>query len=228
VNPLRLGFQLGLEHVWSLSRARFGQVCAGLCLLWTVLFSLLSKQAGVTDATTQALLGPVFGIVVPIAVLCYARYLGSSSLGTTATTSALLGVKSRGFALGTSVAAVGCAGMLAAVLAILSVATIRGSTDPRLARDLIASAWIGFLGGAAYASVFVALAAAKHSWWLFGFFLGDWLLGSGSSAWIGLWPRAHLANLLGADVAIPSAFGFSAWCLGGFCALGVGLFAAKA
>jgi hypothetical protein len=222
------GFQLGLQHVWSLSKARFGQVSLGLLLIWTALFSILSKQSGLSDATTHALVGPVFGIAVPIALLLYARHLGRTDLTAVTKTAALLGVSPRAFAVGSLAAAAGCAGVMGSVVAILSVSLVRGGVDPALARDLITSGWVGFLGAAAYASVFISLTATHHGWWIFSFFLADWLLGTGSTAWTGLWPRAHLANLLGAEVALPQAFAISASSLWAFCLLGGILFAARA
>lgn len=222
------GFQLGMEHVWSLSKGRFGQVGLGLLLIWTVLFSILSKQTGVSDATTRALVGPVFGLATPVALMLYARYLGAAGLTAVTESSVLLGVRPRGFASGALVAAAGCAGVSCALAALISVTFVRSGADPALARDLITSGGVGFLGGAAYASVFVSLAATNQGWWIFSFFLADWMLGSGSSAWTGLWPRAHLANLLGAEVALPHSFAISAGCLWGFCALGIAIFAVRA
>ncbi|HEX2882491.1 MAG TPA: hypothetical protein VHO25_23380 [Polyangiaceae bacterium] len=225
--PSPSGFLIGVEHVWSLSKGRFGKVSLGLLLIWTTLFSILSKQTGLSDATTHALVGPVFGIATPLALLLYARHLGASGLLTVGKTTALLGVSRQGFATGAVVTAAGCAGIAGALSAILSITVVRDGADPTLARDLITSAWVGFLGGAAYASVFVSLSATHHGWWVFSFFLADWLLGSGTSAWTGLWPRAHLANLLGAEVALPETFAISAGCLWAFCALGIALFAAR-
>lgn len=221
------GFQLGMEHVWSLSRGRFGQVGLGGLLIWTVLFSILTKQTGVSDATTRALVGPVFGLAAPITLMLYARYLGAAGLTAVSESSALLGVKPGGFASGALVAAAGCAGLSCTLAALVSVAFVRSGTDPALAHDLITSGGVGFLGGAAYASVFVSLSAMNQGWWIFSFFLADWMLGSGSSAWTGLWPRAHLANLLGAEVALPHSFAISAGCLWGFCALGITIFAVR-
>jgi hypothetical protein len=218
---------MGAEHVWCLSKGRFGKVCLGLLLIWTTLFSILSKQTGLSDATTHALVGPVFGVATPLALLLYARHLGASGLLAVSKTTALLGVSRQGFATGAVITAAGCAGIAGALSAILSVAMVRGGADPALARDLITSAWVGFLGGAAYASVLVSLSATHQGWSLFSFFLADWLLGSGTSAWTGLWPRAHLANLLGAEVALPQTFAISAGCLWGFCALGIAIFATR-
>jgi hypothetical protein len=210
-----------------LSTGRFGKVCLGLLLIWTTVFSLLSKQTGLSDATTHALVGPVFGIAIPLALLLYARHLGASGLLAVSETTALLGASRPAFATGAVITAAGCAAIAGALAALLSVTVVRGGADPMLARDLITSGWIGFLGGAAYASIFVSLSATRQVWWMFSFFLGDWLLGSGTTAWTGLWPRAHLANLLGAEVALPQTFAISAAWLWGFCALGIALFAAR-
>ena len=85
---------------------------------------------------------------------------------------------------------------ISALLAVLLV-LITGSPNP-LAFDLLTSAWIGGLGGAAYASLFCFGASfGKHGGGRAVFLILDWIVGSDSSVGAVLTPRGNVRNLLG-------------------------------
>jgi len=223
MNRFVTGFELGLKHVLALAVPRFGLVLLGVSAGFTTLFSVISKNAGASAATTQALLGPVFGIAVPLGLFIYARHLGRLKLHTTATTASLLGVSRSAFGGGAILSAAAFGAAFAMVLALLSVFLIRNAGDPARLDDLFKSGWIGLLGGAAYACLFTSL-ADRRGLGPFAFLLADWFLGAGSGIWSLFWPRAHIANLLGGPAPLPATIGLSVLMLWGLCALGCAVF----
>jgi len=103
-------------------------------------------------------------------------------------------------ALAEVLVAVAASALLASVVGILVATLSHGSSDPPLARDVLATAWIAALGGAAYASLF-ALGASFGARgggraWLLAL---DWMLGASDGSSGILTPRAHVRSLLGGD-----------------------------
>jgi hypothetical protein len=96
-----------------------------------------------------------------------------------------------------SVGAAACAlvgGVLAAVVAVIA----HGSADPPMARDAVTSAYVGAVGGIAYASWFgLGATLGRRSTGRTLLLLVDWGLGSPDSATSVLTPRGHLRSLLG-------------------------------
>jgi hypothetical protein len=70
--------------------------------------------------------------------------------------------------------------------------------DPPVARDVLASAYAGALGGAAYAALF-ALGASfgRRGGGRMVLLVTDWVLGANSTALALLTPRGNLRNVLG-------------------------------
>jgi hypothetical protein len=89
--------------------------------------------------------------------------------------------------------AAACA-VLGAAVAIVA----HGSADPPVARDAIASAYAGALGGAAYASLFaLGSTFGRRGGGRTVALVADWLLGANATAVALVTPRAHVRNLLG-------------------------------
>lgn len=102
-------------------------------------------------------------------------------------------------------AALACIGVAALATALLgaclaaSVACVaHGAADPPVARDAIVSAYVGGLGGAAYASWFALGTTIGRRGGGRLVFLGlDWLLGAEGTPTALATPRGHLRSLLG-------------------------------
>jgi len=174
-----------------------------LLMLFVALMGWADAGAGAA-ATDRTLTGATFGIAIPLGALAL---LGRVAPGVRLDESVLplsrRGADRRGAALGLLAAVSLVAAIIGTILALVAVLATRGPTDPRFASDLVASAWIGGLGGAIYA------------WWLgFGASFGargggrwallllDATLGMGTGALALPWPRAHLRNLLGAEAVL--------------------------
>ncbi len=87
-------------------------------------------------------------------------------------------------------------GVSAAACAVLGAAVAivaHGSADPPVARDAVASAYAGALGGAAYASLFVLGSTfGRRGGGRTVALVADWLLGANATAVAFVTPRAHL------------------------------------
>ena len=88
--------------------------------------------------------------------------------------------------------------VLGGLLAVAVSALAHGAADPPLARDLVVSAEVGALGGAAYAAYFVLGASfGARGLGRSVLLVVDWLFGVGRGASAVLTPRAHVRSLLG-------------------------------
>jgi hypothetical protein len=100
-----------------------------------------------------------------------------------------------------AVAAAACA-VLGAFIASAVALVAHGSADPARAGDALASAYVGALGGAAYACWFCLGATFGARGGGRALFLAvDWALGSVDTAAL-VTPRGHLRNLLGGAVPL--------------------------
>jgi hypothetical protein len=207
-----LGIKLGLQHTLSFSRGRFWLVLIGLTSAWAVLMSRVARDSSPTEATTAALIGPIFGIAVPLTLFIYCRHVERQGLRETALTASALGANRAAFAVGAAVAFVASAIGLSLVLGSLPLLFIRGFTDPATLADLFTTGWVGSLGAAAYVCCFASLGATGNTGSAvqgFAFLLLDWVLGSKAGLSAMIWPRAHLASLLGASTTLPATAGTS-------------------
>ncbi|HMI82790.1 MAG TPA: hypothetical protein VK550_01790 [Polyangiaceae bacterium] len=192
-----LGCSSGLAritHIRSLGAGASG-------LLLVALVALSEKRAALFGAASRALEGEVFGLILPIAlVLASRRALEPTRLATAATPLARFGPSRRAVALGLVIASMVGAALLAASAGATAAFLAHDATAPAARFDALACAWIGALGGTAYAALF-ALGASFGSrgsgrWWAVA---GDFLLGSTSGVGALFVPRAHIQNLLGGE-----------------------------
>lgn len=217
---LRQGFELGMRHAVALTLGRFGAVVLAVALGWTALLARLSRLAAPTHATTHALVGPVFGIAIPIALFVYCGHLIQARPRETTHTMAALGASRSAFSAGLLFAVFSSAGAFAVVLSTASSLLIRGFGD---ATDFVTTVWISLLGGACYAACFLGVSLLLGKVGAFAFLFLDWTLGSSAHLWGWPWPRAHVTNLLGGPSSLPASSTASAAVLWLLLALGSGL-----
>lgn len=197
----------------SIAAGRLGGLWGAGAYLGAALFvacaSLLEKEIAPEAAVDRALTGPVFGWTIPLlAYAAVARVANYRRLDDAVRDLARHGADRRAtvawFVLMTA-ARVAVVGALVSALAVLL-----GSSDPpALVRtDMLTSAWIGAVGGAAYTGWFSlgSLWGKTGGGRLFALAV-DWVLGGAASAVAVPWPRAHLRSLLGGDLVA----GLPAW-----------------
>ncbi len=168
------------------------------CLLSAFVALVARRQAHPVDAALARGFGAVsmpllvfalFGLVCPEGTLTGA-----------ARPLLFVGAPARRAALVVAVTVAGLSALVCAVLAVVVVAIAHGPTDPPLGGDLLASAWIGALGGAAYATYF-SLGSALFGKAGRGIFLVVDLLFAGFGVGALLTPRAHVRSLFGGTLA---------------------------
>lgn len=168
----------------------------GWCLLG-VFVAWMERKGGSSHAADHVLIGSYAELVLPLLVLSIVSgALGGEGLKASVRSLALFGTSERRVALvlmGTSIVVSAAISALLAVILVL----ITGSANP-LAFDLVTSAWVCGLGGAAYAALFCFGATfGKHGGGRAGVLVVDWILGSGTGVGAVLTPRGNLRNLLG-------------------------------
>lgn len=165
-------------------------------LFAVAVLALLERRADPAFACDRALLGPAFGLLLPLGCFSLARSLFRSGVEPALAPFASLGVDRRTVLVGRALVLL-LAGLALAVLLGLSVLAVAGPTAS-WPRELWAIVWVAGLAGMAYgALLLLGVALGRHGLWLL--LLGDWLLGSGSG-WFALpWPRAHVRSLLGGE-----------------------------
>ncbi len=156
-----------------------------------------SPDSSVGDAVQS-----VFGTIA-LPLLAYAvvgAVLGGDSLTGGARSLVAFGASPTRASLAEIVVAAVATALLGSIVGVLVVALAHGPSDPPLARDALATAWIAALGGAAYASLF-ALGASfgKRGGGRAWFLVLDWLFGSSDGVAGFATPRAHVRSLLGGD-----------------------------
>jgi hypothetical protein len=191
------GYSSGLArllHGRSLALGASGIILVGLT-------ALSEKRAALFGAASRVLEGEVFGLFLPVALLLLSRRaLEPTRLDIAATPLARFGPSRRIVALGLVAASMFGAALFAASAAAIAAFLAHDPTAPAVKFDVITCAWIGALGGSAYAALF-ALGATFGStgagrWWAL---VGDFILGSTSGVGALLAPRAHIQNLLGGE-----------------------------
>jgi hypothetical protein len=110
---------------------------------------------------------------------------------------ALGAAPARAAAVGVAISFWACA-LLGSLLAAASTLIAHGAADPPLSHDVLASAYAGALGGAAYGSWFALGASFGAAGVGRTVFLAlDWLLDAVGGAAALVTPRSHVRNLLG-------------------------------
>ncbi len=171
--------------------------------------SAAAKSTGLRGALSVAFVGSALPFLSYAAI---SGVVGEKGLGAVVWSFSLMGMSRRRAALSLLVAALA----LGAVLGLLSaeIIAVLGHTamDPPLGRDLVTTAWVGALGGAAYASLFLL----GSSFWKGagrGVLLAmDWVLG-GSGFFALLLPHGHLRSLFGGEAAFEISQRASSICL---------------
>lgn len=207
-----------------LAAARLRRVSTLVALIAAALFvmvaALIERRLGPAAAVDRTLVGAVFGLVLPLlAYLALDRVTETQRLDRALVVIARHGGQRRLAALGLVAACALALAVAGAALAALAVVAARGGGDPGLVRDMLASSWVGVLGGASYAAWFalgstLGRRGGGRVWAL----LVDWVFGSGATLFAMAWPRGHLRNLLGAEpvLGMPQWAGLSALIVLGF------------
>jgi hypothetical protein len=182
-----------------LFRTPRGWIVPGAWCAFALALALATRSRGTAHGADHVLLGAYGTLVLPL--LAYAivgAALGAGSVSRSTAPVVALGASPKLAAMATVAVAVLACALIAAVLTAATALVAHGSADPPRARDAVASAYAGMLGGAAYAS-----------WFIFGASLGrrgggrtallviDWVLGAGSGAAALVTPRGHVRSLLG-------------------------------
>jgi hypothetical protein len=194
---LFLGCTSGLAR---LTRGRaFIAAASGLGVV--ALVAISERRTALYGAASRVLEGPVFGLILPIAIVLASRgALAPTRLDMAATPLARFGPSRRTVAFGLIIASMIGAAALASSSAALAALLAHDPTAPAVRLDVLSSAWIGALGAAAYAALFAFGATFGASgagrWWALA---ADFLLGSTSGIAALIAPRAHLQNLLGGE-----------------------------
>jgi hypothetical protein len=190
---------LARPPVTRLLRTGRSQVVVGGWVVIALVFALAARSGGSSHAADHVLLEAYGPLVLPL--LSYAlvgAVLGSRSLSSSTAPLVAFGAAPwRAVALALVVAAAACAvagALLAAGVDVLA----HGPADSPLARDGVASAYAGGLGGAAYAA-WLGLGASfgKRGGGRLVFLVVDWVLGASDGAAALATPRGHVRNLLG-------------------------------
>jgi len=190
-------------------------VAAASGLGMVAVVALSEKRASLYGAASRVLEGEVFGLIVPVAlVFASRRALDPTRLDAAATPLARFGPSRRSVALGLVMASMIAAALLAAGAAALAAVLAHDPTAPAIRLDALSSAWIGALGGSAYAAFFAfgaTYGAQGGGRW--GGFVADFLLGSTGGVGALLAPRSHIENLLGGEPPMLLSQPASAACL---------------
>ena len=172
-----------------------------LALLFVIVAALLERQVSPSRASDHALAGAVFGLALPLLACSTMSWVtGRARLDAALVQLARHGGNRRLGAFGLLAATALWMAPVGALLAGVAILITRGPGDPWFAGDLLTSAWLGGLGGVAYACWFAlgSMFGSAGGGRTFAL-LVDWILGSGATALAVPWPRGHLRNLLGAE-----------------------------
>ena len=188
------GFGSGRRRAHS-PRALF---ISGFALALAALVALAERRVESFGAASRSLLGIVFGLLVPVALVATSGQVSFPlRLATSASFFARFGASRRAVALGMVVASMATAAVLAAAMGAVTAVIAHDPSAPPVASDALTTAWIGLLTGAAYAALFALGstfgARGGGRYWALAL---DFLLGSGGATAV-VMPRGHAQNLLG-------------------------------
>ena len=163
-------------------------------------FAAATRARGVAHGADHVLVDAYGALVLPLlAYTLVGAVVGArGTLGAaTAQVVAFGAAPVRAAAVTAGLAVLACAGMAAALAAAVA-AVAHGASDPPVAGDALASAWVGGLGGAAYAAWFAMGATlGRRGGGRTVLLVVDWALGVGHGAVALVAPRAHVRSLLG-------------------------------
>jgi hypothetical protein len=190
----------------ALARLPLGRLTGGVNAwittgAWTTLafsVAVMARSRGAAHGADIVLVETVGALVLPL--LAYGLVgaaVGGRSLSASGVSMVAFGASPpRAAAATIAVAAAACA-VIGALIAAGVALVAHGSADPAPAGDALASAYVGALGGAAYACWFsLGATFGRRGGGRALFLVADWMLGSASGAAL-VTPRGHLGNLLG-------------------------------
>ena len=158
--------------------------------------SLLERQAQLSGALDRTLLGGTFGIALPLVAYVLVDHVSQGARLDSQVSPLLRAGYDRRACVAANLGLVTmAAGLSGASLGLMAVV---GSRGPSWISELAPAMWIGALAGACYAAVLgtASLIGKNGNGRAWVIFL-DWVLGSTGGTLALLWPRAHVANLLG-------------------------------
>lgn len=167
-------------------------------LPWALL--ALGQAAALRGASHNRALTSLFSdLALPLgAMALVALVFGTKSLFSACESAMAFGAPARRVAAAHIALAVGVSSLFAAVLGAAVCAVGHGSQDPALPTDLITTAGVSALSGAAYGALFAfGSTFGASGGGRMALLLGDWLLGRGV-AFAFVFPRLHAERLLGA------------------------------
>jgi hypothetical protein len=194
---------------------------------WSALAIVSALVVGHHAGADRALLGVFAPFVLPlVAYGLVAASFGGERVGEAGAPLRGFGAPGAPVALSGAAVAIVLSALAAALLAVVLVVIGHGPLDPPLGGDALTSAWIGALGGAAYASTFTAGACfGARGWGRSVVLVLNWWLGSGRGTGALLLPYAHVRSLLGGDPAAALSQRGSAIMLGVATVLGLAVVA---
>jgi hypothetical protein len=174
--------------------------CAALAFVTAVAFRHVASAHGAGDA----LLGAYGGLALPLsAYAIVASTLGGEGVARAVRPLASFGASPFSAALAAIAVAVIASAVVGGALGAAVASIAHGAGDPPLARDVATSAWIGALGGAAYAALFAfGSSFGRRGGGRALALVVDFVLGGGSGAASLLTPRAHVRSLLGGSAPL--------------------------
>lgn len=171
---------------------------AAWCAL-ALVFALAARERGATHGADHVLLQTYGALALPLlSFVIVGAIVNSQSLRASTAPVVSFGAQpARAAAASIAVAAAGCAVVGAAVAAIVAVVA-HGIADPPPLHDASVSAYVGALGGAAYAAWFsLGASFGRRGGGRVALLVLDWLIGANGGAGALLSPRGHVRNLLG-------------------------------
>jgi len=186
--------------------------------LWSLLAvgaATMLRHARIPSNASEALQSPFGTFALPL--LSYAvvgATLGGEGLSRSTRSLVAFGATPFRAAFGSIAVAMVVAATLSSIVGVLVAVLGHGDGDPPLLRDAVATAWVAFLGGAAYGAAFAFGASfGKRGGGRAAILALDWVLGSGNETAALVTPRAHLRSLLGGDAVASLSGHASALCL---------------
>jgi hypothetical protein len=192
------GFLAGFGTGRRRAQAPRALFITGFALVLAALVAVAERRIEWFGATSRALSGIVFGLLLPVALVATSgQVLFPLRLATSASFFARFGASRRAVALGLVMASMGTAAILAAAMGAVTALIAHDPTAPPAGVDALTTAWIGLLTGAAYAALFAlgSTFGARGGGRYWALVL-DFALGAGGVTSV-LVPRAHAQNLLG-------------------------------
>jgi hypothetical protein len=165
----------------------------------TLAFAVAARRDAWAHGADRVLTSVYGALALPFVACAIARAAcaGKSMLSATASLVAF-GAHPRRAALVTLLVGASVTALFGACLAALVAIVAHGSSDPPAAGDALVSAYVGGLGGAAYAAWFsLGTTVGRRGGGRLLLLAGDWLLGESHSSIALVTPRSHLRNLLG-------------------------------